>query len=467
MGSGRGGVALIAILAGVAYTAISLHRYSIFMVGEDLALFGQALRGYGEGGPPLSSIKHPDGFNLLGDHFTAIIACLGPFYRLWPDIRLLLVAQSVLFAVAVLVVGLFAWRRLGTAWATVLSVGLACSWGIVHAILFDFHEIAFAVPLLAIGLVCVAEERWAGLVISTVLLWLTKEDCTFLTAGIGLLLIARRRVWPGLALGAASVAVFLLLTRAVIPALSFTGRYTYFDVVDAKPMWQNVADHLTGDQFWVFLVVLLLTAGLGAYSPYLLVLLPVMASRLVSADHLVSASQEYFRLQHHYNATIMVICFMAIIDSLWRWFKATDTGRRTLDQCLVAAVQSVLLAAGLVYGVTLVAQLGDLGRSYETCDHCQEKATAVALIPAGARVAADSYTIPQLVDKASPVLTDPDWLDQPEPVFDVEWIITDTGSIAYDNWTNQWQTHLASQLPQWGYRLVWSGNSASVWTNTG
>ena len=54
-------------------------------------------------GYPVVDIKGP-GFNLLGDHFSPVVALFAPLWALCPSPVTLLVAQAVLLAVSVAVV---------------------------------------------------------------------------------------------------------------------------------------------------------------------------------------------------------------------------------------------------------------------------------------------------------------------------------------------------------------------------
>ena len=473
----RGGAGIIAIMATIAYIVIQLRRYATFQLGMDLGLFGQAVRGYAQGHAPLASIKTPDGFNLLGDHFTPIVALLAPFYRIWPDTRVLLIGQAILFGAGVWIIGQIAVRRLGVKLGLFIAVAVAFSWGFVHAILFDFHEIAFAVPVLALALLCVTKERWAGLIICTILLWLTKEDCTFITAGIGLTLIARKKYWQGLVMGAASVIAFFLLTKVIIPPLSYSGRYTYFKVVDSQPIWQTLGTNITSSAFVIFMLVLVGTLGLGLASPTALTLIPIVASRLVSSDPI------YFRIQHHYNAPVMVICFMAIIEV---WARLRDrqsafsndvSNELTLPKQGILAragkldfarilfgIQAFLLVAVIIFGIAIILKLGNLERTPETCVRCQELDIACSLIPPDARVAGDAYVVPHLVDTAIPSMAIPEWEDQVGEPLDPDWVILDTVSTADGNLTNHWEYNMTLTLPSMGYHEVWSGDIVSVWS---
>ncbi|MBC3844283.1 hypothetical protein GXW82_41395 [Streptacidiphilus sp. 4-A2] len=62
----------------VVWTILSVARYERFGAEEwDLGIFTQAVRGYAHLGAPISDIKGP-GFNVLGDHFSPIIATIAP-----------------------------------------------------------------------------------------------------------------------------------------------------------------------------------------------------------------------------------------------------------------------------------------------------------------------------------------------------------------------------------------------------
>lgn len=86
-----------------------------------------------------------------------MLALLAPFYRLWPTARTLLVAQAALIAVSVLPLTAWARRALGSQAAVAVGLCYGLSWGIASAVGFDFHEVAFAVPLLACSLAALGE----------------------------------------------------------------------------------------------------------------------------------------------------------------------------------------------------------------------------------------------------------------------------------------------------------------------
>jgi uncharacterized membrane protein len=450
-----GPVLIAASLVLIIHLAVAWHRYATYQLGFDLALFGESVREYSHLRPPLSTIKSGQPFNMLGDHFTPILALLAPIYRLVPDIRLLLAAQAVLFALAAAIIGLWAAARLGRGVGALLTVAFGLSWGIVHALLFDFHEIAFATPLLAGALIAIQRQRWAWLWLLVVLLWLTKEDTTFVTAGLGLLLLTRRRWLQGLALGGASLAVFLALVEWVIPGLSQSGTYTYFDVVEGSP-WSALGANLTSPAFATFVLAVAFVAGLGLASPIMVTLVPLVASRLVSSRSI------YFVMQHHYHVLVMVVCAMALIDS-WDRLRRLDH-RPRWDQLikLVGLAQIVLLGLVTAHGIEILITTGGLDRTYSNCSVCADIDRALPVIPDGADVAAEVYILPHLVDRARPRMAMPDWLDQTGRPLDPDWVILNLNSSANDNLTNHWEALTAERLLAGGYVTVYESGPIVV-----
>ncbi|MDQ1128073.1 DUF2079 domain-containing protein [Microbacterium sp. SORGH_AS_0888] len=76
------------------YSGVSMHRFWNMEAGVDLAIFTQAAQRYAQFEWPWSEIKAAWGFNLLGDHFSPILAVLGPIYAMVPHAWVLLIVQA-------------------------------------------------------------------------------------------------------------------------------------------------------------------------------------------------------------------------------------------------------------------------------------------------------------------------------------------------------------------------------------
>ena len=84
------------------YTVISLFRYlQLNPSSWDLGIFTELVKQYAHLRAPVADVRGT-GVNLLGDHFSPIIALIAPFFLIVPSPATLLVAQAFLAAVSVL-----------------------------------------------------------------------------------------------------------------------------------------------------------------------------------------------------------------------------------------------------------------------------------------------------------------------------------------------------------------------------
>ncbi|WP_155850012.1 DUF2079 domain-containing protein, partial [Arthrobacter sp. H41] len=153
-------VGLAATSLYIAYSATQWHQIS--SPSWDLGIFTQLAKAYAAPGAPIVPIKG-DGFNLLGDHFHPLLVLLGPVYAVFPSGFTLLVVQNLLFGLAVFVVTRAGIRHVGRSAGICIGVAFGLSWGLQSAVAAQFHEIAFAVPLLALSLEAVIDRRLEGL----------------------------------------------------------------------------------------------------------------------------------------------------------------------------------------------------------------------------------------------------------------------------------------------------------------
>ncbi|HEY0869373.1 MAG TPA: DUF2079 domain-containing protein, partial [Acidothermaceae bacterium] len=133
---------------------LSLSRYiRVSPATWDLGIFTEAIHRYAHLQSPTVDIKSP-GFDLLGDHFHPILVLLAPFFRVFPTPATLLVAQALLTALSVIPVYRATQQLLGQTEARLIAAAYGLSWGLAAMNAYDFHEVCFAVPLLAASLSC-------------------------------------------------------------------------------------------------------------------------------------------------------------------------------------------------------------------------------------------------------------------------------------------------------------------------
>ncbi|MCX6492596.1 MAG: DUF2079 domain-containing protein, partial [Rhodococcus sp.] len=174
------------LLASLYSTMSVLGHRQLRTSGFDLGIFVQQVASYSQFRAPTSDLLGT-GYNTLGDHFSPITALLGPVYRVFPHAETLLVAQAVLFALAVIPISRLAVQKFGTVVGTVIAGAFGLSWGVQAALNFDFHEVAFAMPLLAMSLVALVRERWVPALAWALPLVFVKEDMGLTVVVIGAL----------------------------------------------------------------------------------------------------------------------------------------------------------------------------------------------------------------------------------------------------------------------------------------
>ena len=184
---------LIATGAFTLYALIAILRYERReTMSWDLGIFTEAVRGYAHFQAPMVGIRGQE-MDLLGDHWHPILMLLGPFFRVFPTPVTLLVAQSVLLALAAVPLTRTAMDLLGRYQGYAIGIAYGLSWGVVQAANFDFHEVAFAVPAIAFSLCAYIRGEYRKTILWALPLLFVKEDLALLVPIIIAMVVARTR----------------------------------------------------------------------------------------------------------------------------------------------------------------------------------------------------------------------------------------------------------------------------------
>lgn len=319
--------ALASAVAFLLYSSLAIVMWrSYYSPSWDLGIFTQMLSQYAAGNAPIVDIKGP-GFNLLGDHFHPILIVLTPLFWIAPSGLTLMLAQAVLFAASVWPVVSLAFERLTTRGAWLLALSYVLSWGLLNAVHSQFHEIAFAVPFLAFGLVWWIRGKRIPAIIAIALLVFVKEDLGMTVAAFGVVIWLRDRSETKLALslivwGVGWLAYAVLL---FLPLFNPGGGYDYTDNV---ALTQTLTQGLTVKIGTVGFLALA-AGAIGLRSPFMLLMLPTLAWRFTGDV------EGYWDTSFHYSAVLMPIAAVSLIDGAGR-------AHRSLAP-LVAAIASIAL----------------------------------------------------------------------------------------------------------------------------
>ncbi|HTC22674.1 MAG TPA: DUF2079 domain-containing protein [bacterium] len=389
------------LLMSFLYSLLSLYRHWHFIsYAWDLGIFDQAIWHYSRFEAPACTIR---GFtNILGDHFTPILSLLAPFYWLLPRVEVLLVAQAVLFMLPLFPIFFFAQKRLGRGPAFAFCGAYSIFWGIQAAANFDFHEISFAVPLIAFAVYFIDEERWKSFSVCALLLMLTKEDMCIYVVFLGFFILLRRRFKWGLFWVAFGLCAFFLEIKLIIPFFKGAPGYDYWTYSQLGPGPVEAVKNLMIHP-WLLPEVIFSnrikdTTILCTYFSYLFLplLSPLAILTLPSIfERMLNDQSWMWPIQaHQYSAVISPILALSAADGLYRFLKNfhVEATRKKWLAVLCGLILAVNAAA------LPVAPLGKLFQPsyYHLTPNDLTGRQVVKLIPEGASVVAQNTIVPHL-----------------------------------------------------------------------
>jgi len=496
-------VGALTAAAALVYCLDSLNLLRRFLASTfDLVIFDQGIRGYAHLAAPVSIARGvSDGqgahFLLLADHWSPVLALLAPLYWIHDSPATLLVAQGVLFALAIPPLWAYTRRQLGAGAAYFVCVAYALSLPVMEAVIFDFHEVAF-VPVLTAVMVERFDvgKRWHG-ILAAVALLLVKEDMGLLVAGFGgYLLLTRRRpwVWTGLAFVVGGVFATWAATHLLIPAFggsaTFYWAYGQFGSTLGGALLNVLTHPLHALHVFVtpwvkartMIGLLAMFGFLPLASPMVIAVLPLLAERMLASGYPL-----WWQAKFQYDAFLVMMLCCAAVDgaarlqrhwdkgpdrwNLWlrfpggrppgtpRFFSRGDPSPRTplgrdpsprtplaKPATLWAAA---ICAAALVYLPS--SPLGPLLKPgfYGTNARMRAAAAAVAHVPAGVEVEASNNIGPRLSGRDTVLLLDgtPRW---------APWVVGDTLGLDFPFCTPRQQAQEVAYLRAHGYTQVFA-----------
>ncbi|WP_345353959.1 DUF2079 domain-containing protein [Actinoallomurus liliacearum] len=427
---------LLAGLLFAAYSALSVNRHrQMRSTGYDLGIFEQAVRSYAHLRPPIADLKGP-GFNLLGDHFHPVIILAAPFYRIFPSPITLLVLQAALLALSAVPVTRLAIEFCGHRAGVCLGLAYGLSWGIQQAVVFDFHEVAFAVPLLARSVELLARRSWRAAAGWALPLLLVKEDQAFIVAAIGAYIFWRGRRGLGALVAAVAVEVGALAVVIIIPAFNPHHSYPYGKTAGSI---SSLPVPVTKEE--TVLALLAPTLFFALRSPLVLIAAPSLLARFWTS------SPNLWGTRFHYNAVLMPIVFIAFADGLAR-MRASDRVV-LLRAARVAPILALLGAMSVPQPLRSVLDPA----SWRVPEQVRTAEALLRTIPDGTDVAAANRVAPQLTGRCRVFR----FLSEPTPRFRPEWVVT-TGA--------PYEQSMIADLPSLGYRVAARATGITVYRRT-
>jgi uncharacterized membrane protein len=311
---------VLILICVMVFGALSVVKHSIFhSFTLDLGIMSQVIWNTAHGRLFETSLDRAGNVHLIGsymgNHVRPIFLLLAPFYRLWPDPRLLLILQSAALALGAVPLYWIARRKLSSLRlqiAVVSSYFLYPALGFIN--LFDFHPVALSIPFLLTAYWALLEKRdwlfWLMIVLSL----MTKEEMVVPIGALGIYCLLHPQ-WrrKGMLLLVLATIWALLCFVVIIPWANEGQPYRFFSLwaplvsrgeSGGIELWSWDAVYFIAHLFLPLIFFPFLAPGLFAISwPSLAYLLSSSRSALHSVGF-------------HYPAVLIPWLFLATVQGL-------------------------------------------------------------------------------------------------------------------------------------------------------
>ncbi len=470
---------VIVLAAAVAFAAVfiflALRRYDAFATARfDLGDMVQAIWSTAHGHFLEVTDTSGQQIDRMGSHVDPILVGFVPLWWIFPTPKLLLIAQPLIVATGALPTYWIA-RRWVWDWRTSAACAVAyllytpMQWSVV----FDFHPVTLATPLLLWCVWAIEDERPVLLAVFATLSVLTKEEVGLAVAGLGLwVLIRHRRTTTALALIIGGLVWTAIAVGIIIPHFSpggaspFISRYAELGASPSS-ITKSLLTH-PGHA-----LRLLVSRGRLAYVWHLLsplVFLPLLAPLILIAAvpelvlNMLSSDPTQYSIYYQYTAVITPFLIVAMIGGIARARRFSGRWGRIANRpaLVIGALLVATLVTGFRHGPVPIGRWIPGGSTrasdqYTVTAHDVALAHAVSMVPAGVPVSATNPAGGRLSDRLH-VYTWP-------VIGDAQWVIVDTAIpwLLAERVTRQVNTPYVERLEATGaFELVYDGDGIDV-----
>jgi uncharacterized membrane protein len=382
----------------IVFSTLTIRQHESFNTNAlDLAKFDQSIWNTSQGRPFQITIGED---LVIESHFSPALALYAPLFWLWPDIRGLFIAQSLLLGGAGF---LIYWHfRRQVPWLGLIVFAAYLMHPSLHQVnLVEFRRITLAAFATSFAVYHLLRRQYGWMALGLALVLLSKEDLSLLVAAFGVyILLFQKEIKVGFITLAIGIAWFILVPFALLPQIMTHDQvegyqhaatsYGYLgsnlpeilNTLTRRPfvMWDYIGDPRRLQALFNFLWP---TGFLFLLAPEIaLFMLPNLVILLASTSDTMG------RLGAWYPSILIVILYWAV-----------GLGTRRLP------VRWQRPALGILLLISVIAWIGrselwpgskfDLAR-YEISDHDRAVTAALETIPPQAIVMAQDPLVPHL-----------------------------------------------------------------------
>ncbi len=394
---------IIALFGSYGLLVAWLRHDTFHSLGLDMAVFNQVFWNtiHGRFWEFSLELSKATPHSYLANHFSPLLFLLIPLYAIAPTVHTLLTLQSLALALGAVPIYLFAKTTLqNTTKSLIVLLVYFFSPFVQNINLFDFHEIAFFVPLFGFCLLAMFRKRWRWFWLFLILSLCVKEEVGLVGVALGLYLLTQKRYKIGFAVSLLSLTWFVVALKIIIPHFSGSEyNYTAYRYQDfgtsLNQILPNMILHplhtlavLTRPAKLYFVAILLFSTGLIGLlgGTFLICLIPSLLYLLL-ANY---PGQYSYTTQ--YAAVLLPTLFFAMILGLQK-SKAYRLNQWIYPAILVMAVTTTALFGALPFSRRFAASQWSMAARY------QSFATMQAMIPENASLAAQDYVLSHLANR--------------------------------------------------------------------
>lgn len=204
----------------------SIQRHNAFASGFDLGNMNQTVWNTANGNFFMLTTQQGN-LSRLSIHADYVLILIAPLYWIWDNVRVLLILEAIFIAVGAIPVFLIAQHLLKN---RLISLGFSVLYlinpGLQWAIIYDFHSVSFALPMLLFCGYFILKKQWKWYVLFAFLAILAKENVSLTVSAMGIVIFfysKQKRI--GLISMFVGVLYFVITVFVIMPAFSLDNQH--------------------------------------------------------------------------------------------------------------------------------------------------------------------------------------------------------------------------------------------------
>lgn len=391
----------------LAFSKLSVRNHELYQTfAWDLGFFDQLLWQASSG--RLNFVSSIGNINLVGDHFQPILFLITPLYWLWNDVRVILIAQTIIIASAAVPLYLLAKKKFemnhfganevsDRVLPFLISAGYLLFHGTQFTVTNEFHQSAFIPLFLSLGFYFIETGKTKKGIVSLLILLLVREETALLIFGIGLMYLVRHRIKLGISLAIVGIISFFLLVLLIIPRISSQGGYIHLGYGEIGVTPVEVVKNILQDPLKTLRLLfspkekiaqvrnsLLAFAGLPLLSPALLIPVGIQyAVRFIDTRNI-----HRWLDMNHYAASVGPLLAVATIQTISK-MKSRIIRRSMMAVLIIGIVGTNVLVHAPIFSL-MKSQL------YFTPQWVRDDDALITSVPKDSAIAANNSLVPHL-----------------------------------------------------------------------